>query len=87
MAFIGCAAQLHLHRKKRLDIHSVSLQDVNAALKLASLGSKLKLAAIKYPCKNPNPRKDPDPHKDPDPCKDPDPRCDPCHVSIYSPGD
>ena len=49
MAFIGCAALLHQHRKKRLDIHSVSLREVNAALKLASLGSKLKLADIQEP--------------------------------------
>ena len=69
MAFIGCAALLHLHRKKKLDIHSVSLREVNAALKLASLGSKLKLAAIKDPRKDPNPRKNPDPRKDTkDPC-------------------
>ena len=52
MSFIGCAALLHLHRKKRLDIHLVSLREVNAALKLASLGSKLKLAAIKDPYKD-----------------------------------
>ena len=47
MAFISCAALLHLHRKQRLDIHSVSLREVNAALKLASLGSRLKIAATK----------------------------------------
>ena len=39
MALIGFAALLHLHRKKRLDIHLVSLREVNAAWKLASLGS------------------------------------------------
>ena len=82
MAFIGCAALLHLHRKNRLDIHSVSLRELNTTLKLASLSSKLKLATINdphkdpNPCKDPNPRKDPDPHKDPDPCKDTDPRKD-----------
>ena len=52
MAFIGCAALLHLHRKKKLDIHLVSLQEVNALLNLASLGSKLKLAASKETCKD-----------------------------------
>ena len=64
MVFIGCTVLLHLHRKKRLDIHLVSLREVNAALKLASLSRNLKLTAIK------------DPRKDPDPCKDPDPRKD-----------
>ena len=63
MVFIGCAALLHLHRKKKLDIHSLSLREVNAALKLASLGSKLKLAAVKDFRKDPEPRKDPDPRK------------------------
>ena len=52
MAFIGCATLLYLHRKKRLDMHSVSLREVNAALKLASLGSKLKLADTKDPRKD-----------------------------------
>ena len=79
MAFIGCDTLLHLHRKKRLHIHSVSLWEVNAALKLASLGRKLKLAAIK------DSRKDPDPHKDPDPSKDPDPRKDPDPVRTPNP--
>ena len=56
---------------------------MNAALKLASLGSKLKLAAIEDPrkdpdpCKDPDPRKNPDPRKDSDPHKDRDPRKDP----------
>ena len=45
MAFIGCAALLHLHRKEKLDIQSISLREINAALKLASLGTRLKLAA------------------------------------------
>ena len=58
MAFIGCAALLHLHRKKRLDIHSVSLREVNAVLKLDSFGRNLKLAAIKDPRKDPDLRKD-----------------------------
>ena len=58
MAFISCTALLHLLRKKKLDIHSVSLREVNVILKLASLGSKLKLAAIKDPRKDPDPRKD-----------------------------
>ena len=58
MAFIGYATLLHLHRKKRLDIHSVSLREVNAALKLASLGRNMKLAAIKDLLKDPDPRKD-----------------------------
>ena len=52
MAFIGYAALLHLHQKKRLDIHSVSLREVNAELKLVSLGRNLKLATIKDPCKD-----------------------------------
>ena len=47
MAFIGCATLLHLHRKKKLDIHSVFLRTVNAALKLATLSSRLNLAATK----------------------------------------
>ena len=67
MAFIGCVALIHLHRKKKLDVQSVSLREVNAVLKLASLGSRLKRTATKDtkdPCKD---------HKDP--CKDPkDPR-------------
>ena len=68
MVFIGCSVLLHLHRKKRLDIHPVSLQEVNAALKQASLGSRLKLATAKD---TKDPRKDPDPRKD---TKDPRPR-------------
>ena len=60
IAFIGCAALLHLHRKKKLDVHSVSLGEVNAALMLAGLGSRLKLAPTKD---TKDPHKDPDPHK------------------------
>ena len=52
MVFMGCAVLLQLHRKKRLDIHPVFLNEVNAVLKLASLGSKLKLATTKDPCLN-----------------------------------
>ena len=59
---MGCAALLHLHRKKSLNIHSVSLWEVNAALKQASLGSRLKLAATKD---TKDTRKDTK-----DPCKD-----------------
>ena len=72
MAFIGCAARLHLHRKKKLDMYSVSLRVVNATLKLPSLGSRLKLGATKD---TKAPRKNPHSCKDPDPCMDPqDPR-------------
>ena len=35
-----------------MDIHSLSLREVKAKLKLASLGRKLKLAAINDPRKN-----------------------------------
>ena len=44
-----------------LDIHSVSLWEVNAALKLAMLGSRLKPATTKQ---TKDPRMDPDPRKD-----------------------
>ena len=40
-----------------MDIHSLSLREVKAKLKLASLGRKLKLATINDPRKDPDPRK------------------------------
>ena len=55
MAFIGCAALLHLHHNKKLDIHTVSLREVNTALKQASLDTRLKLTAIKDPCVDSDP--------------------------------
>ena len=70
MAFIGCAALLHLHRRKKLEIQSISLREVNAGLKLAGLGAALRIAGARN-TKNPRNTKDPQKTKDPRNTKDP----------------